>query len=97
MEWYAKFPAYDEYALEFTFTIKGKKGVERKKVKFSKTQYSGAYNFSLGTIKENGNIDYSDVTNSGDLINLGSKNYLNIWITILYTYNSIRNNYSGCG
>ena len=72
MEHYGGNLIFDENSLEFTFTIKGKKGVERKKVKLSKTQYLGAYNLALGTIKDNGSTDYRDITNSGDLVNLFS-------------------------
>ena len=73
MERYAGNLIYDENSLEFTFTIKGKKGVERKKVKLTKTQYLGAYNLALGTIKDNDSTDYSDITNTGDLVNLFGK------------------------
>lgn len=64
--------AYNENRLDFTFTIKGRNGREQKKVKFSKTEHLNAYNLALGTIKENGKVDYSEITNSGDLVRLFS-------------------------
>ena len=50
----------------------GRNGNERKVVKFSRTEYFNAYNMALGTISENGKVDYSEITNSGDLLHLFS-------------------------
>ena len=43
-----------------------------KKVKFSRTEHFNAYNIALGTIRENDKVDYSEITNSGDLVRLFS-------------------------
>jgi uncharacterized protein DUF6934 len=55
----------------FEFPSIGKKRL-LKQVVFSKMEYSPAYNLSLGTVLENGTVNFLDSSNNGDVVKVFS-------------------------
>ena len=66
---------YDKYEnvansddfLEYEFISKGIKGDIPKFIQYSPYKTQGVFNLALGTILQNGNIDYKSKTNNGDM------------------------------
>ena len=63
---YTQITSTSDYKI-FTFISEGRHGKLTKFVRFDKLDYwSDTYNIALGTVLENGVIDYTGITNNGD-------------------------------